>query len=231
MKRLDQFLSQLKYGSRSEVEKMIKQKRVTVNGIIAKTGRQKINPLECQVHVNGQKVFYKEPIDIILYKPQGYISSNKDEKYPSVINLIKEPYDRFDFKIAGRLDWDTEGLLILTTDGKLVQKITHPNKKIPKVYEVKLDKLYQEETINQLLKGVEIKDGKNEPYLAKALNLEYNQEYIYITIDEGKFHQVKRMFLSIGYEVIKLKRIKIGHLDLSDLRIGEYKEFNRNDIF
>ena len=231
MKRLDQFLSQLKYGSRSEVEKMIKQECVTVNGIIAKTGRQKINPLECQVHVNGQKVFYKEPIDIILYKPQGYISSNKDEKYPSVINLIKEPYDRFDFKIAGRLDWDTEGLLILTTDGKLVQKITHPNKKIPKVYEVKLDKLYQEETINQLLKGVEIKDGKNEPYLARALNLEYNQEYIYITIDEGKFHQVKRMFLSISYEVIKLKRIKIGHLDLSDLRIGEYKEFNRNDIF
>ncbi|NLK12899.1 MAG: rRNA pseudouridine synthase [Candidatus Phytoplasma sp.] len=231
MKRLDQFLSQLKYGSRSEVEKMIKQGLVTVNGVIAKSGRHKIDPLVCEVHMNGQKVFYKEPIDIILYKPQGYISSNKDERYPSVINLIKAPYDRFDFKIAGRLDWDTEGLLILTTDGKLVQKITHPNKKIPKVYEVKLDKSYQEEIINQLLKGVEIKDGKNETYLAKALKLEYQKDLIYITIDEGKFHQVKRMFSSVGYEVIKLKRIKIGHLDLSNLSVGEYKEFNRNDIF
>jgi len=88
MKRLDQFLSQLKYGSRSEVEKMIKQGLVTVNGVIAKSGRHKIDPLVCEVHMNGQKVFYKEPIDIILYKPQGYISSNKDDISPLLLSVV-----------------------------------------------------------------------------------------------------------------------------------------------
>lgn len=231
MKRLDQFLSNLKYGSRKETEEMIKQGLVKIDGLIAHSGKQKIDPLKNEIKVNQEVVFYKEPCDLMIYKPKGYLSSNIDEKYPSVMNLIKPPYDRFDFKIAGRLDYDSEGLLILTTDGKLVHQITHPTKEISKIYEVTLDKPFHAKDGKTLLNGVTIKDGKNETYTAKALEISEVLEKVHIKISEGKFHQVKRMFESVGYEVLNLKRIQIGHLKLINLSQGEYQEIDRNDIF
>lgn len=228
--RLDKFLSNLKYGSRSDVSKDIKKGLVKVNNNIITNSHYKIDEVNDLVYFNDELVIYREIVNLIVNKPKGYLSANKDEMHDVVISLLKHPYDKFDFKIAGRLDLDSEGLLILTTSGSLVNEITNPNKKVPKTYLV--NTLTDIENYKNLLEGVIIKDGKGDDYLAKALNIErISNSYYQIVIDEGKFHQVKRMFRALDTEVTNLKRIKIGNLELNDLELGNYREFEKDDIF
>ena len=180
--------------------------------------------------MDNELVQYFDEVNLILNKPVGYLSANKDNLHNTVMDLIEEPFNRYDLKIAGRLDLDSEGLLILTTDGNFVHDITNPNKNIPKVYEVITDK----DTFDykKLLEGVIIKDGRSNDYLAKATNIEKLAECSFkITITEGKFHQVKRMFLYLGLEVTSLKRISIGNLKLNSLKVGEYELFNQEEIY
>ncbi|CCV63823.1 Ribosomal small subunit pseudouridine synthase [Alteracholeplasma palmae J233] len=231
MKRLDQFLSQLKYGSRKEVNELIKKKIVKINQNRVLDGKTKFDPLRSIVTIDGTEVYYRENIYLMMNKPSGYLSSNIDEKYPSVLNLLEDKYKRFDFKIAGRLDWDSEGLLILVTESKLVHEITHPSKNKEKIYKVKLDKAYDETLTTELLDGVMIKDGNNEIYKAIATFVRKENEDVLIGITEGKFHQVKRMFEKIGYKVEKLTRIQVGNLKLGSLKLGETKEITRNELF
>jgi 16S rRNA pseudouridine516 synthase len=227
--RIDRLLSQLKYGSRREMHVFFHHHDVRVNGKKIENGRVDINPNVDIIEINDSKVFYKFPLLIALNKPKGYLSANNDAKYPCAIELIKDPFNRFDLSIAGRLDLDSEGLLILTNDGTFLHQITHPKSHMPKTYQVLIDKPFFHK--EDLLKGVMIKDGKDELYLAKALLIDEEGEYVKIVIDEGKFHQVKRMFKAVGYEVLNLKRTQIGSLLLGDLKPGEYRVFEKDELY
>ncbi len=229
--RLDKFLSNLKYGSRNEIKKLCKKGLILVNGVVIKNSDIDINPTVDVVTVEMTEVFYKDNITLIMNKPAGYICSNVDEKYPSVLRLLDSKYARFDFNIAGRLDVDTEGLIILSTDGELIHKITSPNKDMYKTYYVKTK--YKLENELMLEEPVKLLDGKGEEYITKGAKVAKISDFeLYLSIAEGKFHQVKRMLVFIDNEVVYLKRIKIGNLSLpSDLALGEYKEINENEIF
>ncbi len=227
--RIDQLLSHMKYGSRKEIQKILKHHIITSNGVRIESVKTHVNPDSDQIAIDGQVIFYRFPIDLVFYKPKGYLSANRDPKYPCVTEWIKPPFDRFDFSIAGRLDLDAEGLLILTTDGHFVHEITHPNKHLPKIYEVVLDKDFHHH--GTLLNGVVIKDGHQKDFIAKALSISSIGNHAIISIDEGKFHQVKRMFLSVGYQVLQLKRTQIGNLRLNGLRPGEYRMFERSELY
>lgn len=228
--RLDKFLSNLKYGSRKTIKAMVKQGQVRVGEVLVKSSDVQINPEYDKIFVNGVEVFYKKNITLAFYKPVGYLSSHKTELYPSLFDLIHEPYNQFDLKIAGRLDYDSEGLVILTTDGDLIHKITHPKQHVKKIYEATLNKEFDDQGMNHLLKGVEIMGEDGIPYIGVALDITYDGHIVCITIDEGKFHQVKKMFSKVGFEVTNLKRTGIGNLTL-DLNMSEYKEIEESQIF
>lgn len=228
--RLDKFLSNLKYGSRKTIKVMVKNNQISIGDKLVTSSEVKINPNYDKILVKGEEVFYKESITLAFYKPAGYISSHVDEVYPSLFNLIKAPYNRFDLKIAGRLDYDSEGLMILTTQGDLVHKITHPKKQVVKVYEATLDNMFTDQGKMQLLDGVTIKGEDGIDYKGIALDINYEGKIVHISIDEGKFHQVKKMFRAVGFEVVRLKRLKIGQLELR-LEPGDYIEILESDIF
>ena len=228
--RLDKLLANLKYGSRSEIKKACKAGCVYVNGVLEKDGQKSINPTKDKIVFSGEEVFYKEKITLAIYKPSGYICSNRDEAYPSLLKLLPKKYQRFDFSFAGRLDYDTLGLVIVSTDGDLVHKIISPNKQIDKTYYLKTKSVIENE--NKLLQNMTILDGKNEYYITRATKVVKLSPFeLEITICEGKFHQVKRMIEKIDNEVVFLKRIRIGKMALpSDLSIGSYLEVEENMI-
>ncbi|MDZ4196860.1 MAG: S4 domain-containing protein, partial [Candidatus Izemoplasmatales bacterium] len=156
--RLDKLLSNLQYGSRSIVKQLIKEKRVFVNNVLAKDSAMDVFPGKDVVVIDGQMVYYKDPIHLIVNKPVGYGSTHVNEAHPSVMSLLLEPYSRFEFNMAGRLDWDTEGLLLLSTDGNLIHRIISPKKQVYKTYLATL--LHPISDYSSLLEGVEILDGE-----------------------------------------------------------------------
>ncbi len=221
--RLDRYLANLKYGTRNEITKKIKSKKVTVNGNIVVDSRFKVDTINDKVTLEGLDIFYKETILLMLNKPSGVISANKDGLHETVLDLIGEPYNRFDLRIAGRLDIDTEGLILLTNDGKLLHKIISPNKDVYKKYYVKVESKFDS---NKLLKEFQIKDGRDlmfTPLLPKVEQI--SDDEFYLSIKEGKFHQVKRMVEHFNNKVVYLKRVSIGNIDLDNsLGKGRYKE-------
>lgn len=221
--RLDKLLVNLKYGSRKTIHTMIKKKRISVNDEIIKKLDFKVDEHKDQIKVDDELVFYRDKVVLMVNKPKDYVSANKDGLHKTVFELIKEPYNRFDLNIAGRLDIDTEGLIILTNDGEYLHSLISPKKDVYKKYYV--------ETLNnmdpkKLLQKYEILDGKNclyTPLTAMVEKLEDNSFYLYIK--EGKYHQVKRMVEHFRNEVTYLKRISIGDIVLDEsLKLGEYKE-------
>ena len=222
--RLDRFLSNMKYGTRSEIQKAIKRKLVYVNEKLIIDPRFKIDPNKDKVIFNNQSVYYKESVLIMMNKPSGYVSANKDGKEKTVFDLINEPYSRFDLRIAGRLDKDTEGLLLLTNDGKLLHNIISPNKNVYKKYFVRVEKEFLNPEI--LESSYEILDGRNISFVPQIPNVEKINDYeFHISIKEGKYHQIKRMVEHFNNRVSYLKRIQIGHISLDkSLKLGEYKE-------
>lgn len=226
--RIDKYLSDLKIEKRSMIKKYLLSHKVMIDDRFITSSDFKFNPSESKLVIDGEIIPYIKEMHLVLYKPMGYLSAHKDSMHQTIFSLLKAPYNHYDFKIAGRLDLDAEGLLILTTDGKLVHEITHPKRHLDKVYEVTLDKIFMDQ--GKLLDGVTIKDEFNLPYLAKAKQIEVDHHVVTLTIDMGKFHQVKRMFQSLGYDVIKLKRTKIGNLDLRDLKEGSYYPFRKEEL-
>ena len=227
--RLDRYLANLKYGTRNEITKKIKSKKVTVNGIVVTDSRYKVDTINDLVTLEGIEIFYKETVLLMVHKPAGVISANKDGLHETVLDLIGEPYNRFDLRIAGRLDIDTEGLILLTNDGKLLHKIISPNKDVYKKYYVKTESKFDSK---KLLKQFEIKDGRDimfTPLLPKVEQISDNE--FYLSIKEGKFHQVKRMVEHFNNKVVYLKRVSIGNIELDkDLEKGRYKEIIEYEI-
>ena len=229
--RLDKFLVGLKYGSRNDIKKMCKDKNIMVNDKVVTSSDYNINPSLDIVKIKGEEVFYKENITLAINKPSGYICSNVDELYPSLLNLLEEKYKRFDFSFAGRLDQDTLGLVIISTDGELIHNIISPKKDIKKTYYVKTSKKIIDEY--RLEEPLRLLDGKGEYYFTSGAKVSKKSDFeLYLTINEGKFHQVKRMLEAIDNSVVLLKRISIGNYSLpTDLLEGKYIEIDPNLIF
>ena len=229
--RLDKILSNMGYGSRKDIKKIIKEGRVQVNDKIVKNNSMKIDPYKDKVTLDGIKVDYRKYIYLMLNKPKDVVSSTDDPINRTVLDLIDEEYLIFNPFPAGRLDKDTEGLLLLTNDGKLAHELLSPKKGVDKTYYVEVDGFVEEDHKDQFKDGVLLDDGyKTLP--AKLEILESNVfSKVKLTIKEGKFYQVKRMFQAIDMEVIYLKRISMGNLKLDEnLNPGEYRELTDEEI-
>ena len=229
--RLDKILSNMGYGTRKEVKAYVKGGLVTVNGKIAKNSSEKADPNEDEIIIDGIVVDYREFIYIMMNKPQGYVSSTEDHISATVLDLIDYEYHIFEPFPAGRLDKDTEGLLFLTNDGQLAHRLLTPKNKVPKTYFAEVDGRVTKEDIEAFKKGVVLDDGyKALP--ADLLILESGDiSKIELTIVEGKFHQVKRMFEAVGKTVVYLKRLTLGSLVLDEsLSLGEYRELREDEL-
>lgn len=225
--RLNKFLAAAGVASRRECDKLIASGHVTVNGNNASLGLEVSG--EDEVFVKGNRVVIKKNEYYILNKPKGYICSVSDDKgRKTVMDLMPQNVGRI--YPVGRLDYDSEGLLIMTTDGDLAQKLMHPSNEVPKTYLVKIEGTITESDLNPLRSGIEI-DGYVTKK-SKAHIVETNKEYtkIHITVTEGKNREIRKMFAAIGKEVVLLKRIKIGELSLRGLDRGAYRKLTAREI-
>lgn len=231
--RLDKFLANSGIGTRKEVKELLKKRLIKVNDEIVKDGKIHVNENEDTVKYKDEIISYKKFVYIMLNKPNGVISATEDKVHKTVIDLLGDEYRTFEVFPVGRLDIDTEGLLLLTNDGVLSHNLLSPNKHVDKKYYVELEKLLTKMDIDKLEKGVELKDFTTKD--AKVEIIENGEESdkirVYITISEGKFHQVKRMFKAVGNEVKYLKRVKMGTLSLDEnLKLGEYRELTEDEL-
>ncbi|QUG42419.1 rRNA pseudouridine synthase [Psychrobacillus sp. INOP01] len=229
--RLDKFLSHMGYGTRKEVKILVKSKAIQVNEAVVKDSSMHVNELKDRVTVYGELVKYKEFIYLMMNKPPGVISATEDSRDQTVIDLLEDDVRHFEPYPVGRLDKDTVGLLLLTNDGALTHRLLSPNKDVPKVYYAKVEGAVDESDIAAFSEGVVLEDGYHtKPGLLKILKSGPISE-IELSITEGKFHQVKRMFESVGKKVVYLKRLSMGTLLLdSSLVEGAYRELTEVEL-
>lgn len=229
--RLDKILANSGFGSRKEVKQLLKKEHVTVDGKVVKNPAMHVDPMSQEIFVLGEKLDYKEFIYLMLNKPKGVISATEDLREKTVIDLLS-PIDRhYQPFPVGRLDKDTVGLLLLTNDGHLAHQLLSPKKHVPKTYYAKIDGVVTEEDILAFKEGVVLDDGTvTKPGELTILKSGDTSE-IELTIYEGKFHQVKRMFEAVNKKVIFLKRLSMGNITLdSNLKYGEYRELTEEEI-
>lgn len=229
--RIDKILSNVGYGSRAEIKKYCKYGIIFVNGQVVNNPGLQVDPENDEIIFDGEKVNYREFVYIMLNKPGGYISATYDKFDPIVLDLIDPSYLVFEPFPVGRLDKDTEGLLVLTNDGQLSHRVLSPKKHVPKTYYAKVEGVVTNDDILEFEKGVVLDDGyKTMPSQLKILKSDEISE-IELIIHEGKFHQVKRMFESVGKKVVYLKRLSMGNLKLDEsLALGEYRELTIDEI-
>lgn len=230
MERLDKILANAKVGSRKEVRLLIKAGRIRVDDEIAKDHGARYDREKNKFYLDGAPVDTREFIYLILNKPEGYLSATEDPYDSVVIDLLQQKHQVFDPFPVGRLDKDTKGLLLLTNDGVLNHKLISPRWHINKVYRVKLRDPAEESYHKKLLKGVVLDDDyRCLPALMEVISNDGKE--VELTIQEGKFHQVKRMFEALGNKVVDLTRISFGPLDLpEDLALGEYRELSAEEL-
>ncbi len=229
--RVDKVLSTIGCGSRADMKRYCKYGMISVNGEVVNNPGFQVDPEVDEIVFDGEKVTYREFIYIMLNKPDGYISATFDKHDPIVLDLIDPSYLIYEPFPVGRLDKDTEGLLILTNDGKLSHRVLSPKKHVPKTYYAKVDGIVNDDDIIAFEKGVTLDDGyETMPAQLKILKSDEISE-IELTIHEGKYHQVKRMFESVGKRVVYLKRLSMGKLNLDEsLELGEYRELTIEEI-
>lgn len=235
--RLDKLLAHTGFGTRKEVKKIIKDKYIQVNGEVATNPGLKVDPDTDDVRVGGERIFYEEFVYYMLNKPAGVISATEDYVHETVLDLldpsdsVQEPHP------VGRLDKDTEGLLILTNDGQLTHQLTSPKKQIDKEYYAEIEGIVTEEDVQAFKEGVVLIEDKEE-YVTQPATLEIIEiieedhvSVVHVTIQEGKFHQVKRMFHAVGKEVTYLKRIRMNQLTLDEsLPLGVYRRLTEEEL-
>ncbi len=224
-------LANLGYGSRKDVKKLLKDGVVKVNDKLVKDAKEHVNPEEDVVTLFGEVVEYKEFIYLMMNKPPGVVSATEDHYEKTVVDLLEMEDAIFSPFPVGRLDKDTEGLLLLTNDGQLSHRLLSPKKHVPKTYFAVIDQEVSEEDVTAFKKGVMLDDGYvTKPGELTILKTGLRSD-IELTITEGKFHQVKRMFEAVGKKVLYLKRISMGPLELDEtLELGEYRELTEQEI-
>lgn len=233
--RLDRFLAEMKQGTRSQVKEMIRKGRVLVDGTVCRESERKIFPDETRVTLDGQPVGWADTEYYMLNKPQGVVSATEDGRYQTVIDLIDEA-KRKDLFPVGRLDIDTEGLLLITNDGALAHELLAPKKHVDKVYFARVKGTLKEGIEARFQAGLTLKDGTSVRPAELVIEKKWNDAgedlcEARLTIHEGKFHQVKRMFEAEGGEVIYLKRLSMGPLALDEaLATGEYRALTEVEI-
>ncbi|MBB6729407.1 pseudouridine synthase [Cohnella zeiphila] len=266
--RLDKMLGHLGYGTRSGVKALVRQGAVTVNGERAKDSGLQIDPERDEVLLDGERVQYREHIYVMLHKPAGYVSATEDNRDRTVLELLDDEANAFAPFPVGRLDKDTEGLLLLTNDGKLAHELLSPRKHVPKTYRALVagEIAVGEEDVREFAAGVRLDDGyvtlpaqlvtlavaegrqeSAQPEMREAMArvasvpalrgaelaaaAAMTLSWIELTIREGKYHQVKRMFEAVGKEVLYLRRVSMGPLPLdADLAPGEWRELTEAEV-
>ncbi len=236
--RLDKFISNRSSLTRTQATEALKKGRVVVNDNIVKDGSVKVNPDEDVICLDGEIISSEQFVYYILNKPAGVVSATEDNLHKTVCDIVPKDIPVFP---VGRLDIDTEGLLLLTNDGDLAHKLLSPKKHVEKMYFARLDKDVDETIIKSFEEGFDY--GEDKPSLPAKLiyakdsdmdNTEAISEYkreVYVTIHEGKFHQIKRMFLKFGITVTYLKRVSMGKLRLpDDLKTGDYLKISKSDV-
>ena len=226
--RVDKMIGNARLDTRRNIKRNAKKGALVINGEIVKDTSTHVDPNVDEVFYMGEFVEYFENIYLMMNKPQGYLSATTDEE-ATVIDLLDDFYKTLDLSIAGRLDKDTRGLLLLSTDGKFIHKITSPNSNIEKTYQVETRDIIDESLVEEFKKGVEISE---DDYIARPAKLEIIEDKkAIVKVTEGKFHLVKRLFSNLGNEVINLKRIAIGELKLDPfLNEGTYKELTEEEL-
>jgi pseudouridylate synthase len=225
--RVDKIMSELGFGSRSEIKKYAKAGKIRINDKVIKKADEKIDSERDKLYLEGRQVVVEEFETYVLYKPAGYVCATKDNVHKTVMELIDS--DRKNIVPVGRLDLDTEGLLILTNDGALNHRLVSPASHVDKIYYAKFEGTLADDAIECTAKGLDI--GEDE--VSKPAKLEIlSSDEVKLTIHEGKFHQVKRMIKALGGEVTYLKRIVFGGLNLDDLNLkkGESRKLSKEEM-
>jgi len=218
--RLDRLLASQGPWSRKEAKRLVKAGRVLVDGRAPKGPEEKVDPSRQEIRVDGVPLRYRRHRHYLVHKPPGYLSATRDEREAVVLELLP-PEERKNLALAGRLDKDAEGLILLTTDGELAHRVTHPKHKLEKTYEVWLDAPVGEEEVRRFAEGV--------AGFSPARLVPLSGARARVTISEGKYHQVKRMFGAVGRRVKRLLRTNIGPLSLEGLAPGEWRELSPSE--
>jgi 16S rRNA pseudouridine516 synthase len=229
--RIDKLLANMGYGSRKEVKKLLKDGGLQVNGEVIKDGKVHVDEENDTVMLYGEKVEYREFIYLLMNKPPGLISATEDANEETVIDILQMDDQIFNPFPVGRLDKDTEGLLLITNDGQLSHQLLSPKRHVPKTYYAVIDGEVTERDIEAFKEGVTLEDGYHTKPGDLVILKSGPTSDIELTITEGKFHQVKRMFESVGKRVVYLKRLSMGPLKLDeDLELGEYRELTDEEV-
>lgn len=225
--RIDKILSNLGYGSRAELKVYCKKGMVKVNDkVISNPGTQVDTDVD-KIEFNNEVVNYREFVYIMMNKPDGYLSATFDKRDPIVLDLIDSSYLAFEPFPVGRLDKDTTGLMIISDDGDFAHNILSPKKHVTKKYYVELSGDLRDEMVEDFRNGIRLNDGECKSSILEIID----KRSCYVTLTEGRYHQIKRMFGCYGLDVLELKRVRIGNLDLpSDLEIGESRELTDDEL-
>lgn len=227
--RLDKLLSAMQVGTRSEVKRYIRQGSVTVDGSAAASPKQQVDPLGQEIFCFGKKLEYQEYVYYMFYKPAGCVSARKDAKHKTVMDYIPKRFGGL--SPVGRLDLDTEGLLLITNDGALSHDLLSPARHVKKIYEARIDGCVTEKDIALFAEGLEIGDTSKTRPARLVVRKAGPVSDVEITVTEGRYHQIKRMFQAVGKQVVYLKRIGMGSLKLdASLSPGEYRELTEQEM-
>lgn len=230
MLRLDKFLADCGFGTRKEVKELLRKKQVYVNDRLVVQPDYKVNPETDKVTAQGKQAGYEQYAYYMMNKPQGVVSATKDEKEKTVIQLIKEQKRRDLFPV-GRLDKDTEGLLLITNDGKLANNLLAPGKHVEKTYYAEINGKVTEREIRMFFSGLDIGDEKKTAPAELKILISDERSKVEICITEGRYHQIKRMFEAVGMQVLYLKRLSMGALSLDpELKPGNYRKLTGLEI-
>lgn len=229
--RIDKLLGNMGFGSRKDVKMLIRKGHVTVNDKVVRNSGTIVKSDSDIIFVKNKRVHYQQYIYLMLNKPPAFISATEDRHERIVIELLPDDLQHFKPFPVGRLDKDTEGLLLLTNDGELAHHLTSPKKEIPKTYFAKISGKVTSEDVAKVQHGITLADGHfTKPAILNILKSN-DQSEIEITITEGKYHQVKRMFAALGKKVTYLKRIRMGELILDEeLPLGSFRELTAEEL-
>ena len=230
LERIQKILAKAGIASRREAEKILIEGRVTVNGKIVDQLGFKADPSKDYIKVDGKRLARFEPkVTLLLNKPRGYLSTVKDPKgRPTVIDLLKNI--KWRVYPVGRLDFDAEGLLLLSNDGDFTYFLSHPKFSIPRTYLVKIRGIPEEERLARLKRGVMLEDGDAKAVSVQVFRQREKNSWIQVVVTEGRNRLVKRMFSAINCPVLKLKRVGFGPIQLGDLRIGQYRYLTAEEM-
>lgn len=227
--RLDKLLAAAQAGTRSEVKKYIRQGKVTVDGSTAVKPQQQVDPDAQTICCCGSRICYREFEYYMLYKPGGCVTARTDGLHPTVMEYIDDK--RSDLSPVGRLDLDTEGLLLITNDGALSHDLLSPAKHVKKIYEASIAGCVTEEDVRAFREGLSIGDEKRTAPAKLEIRSSGEISEISVALTEGRFHQVKRMFEAVGKQVLYLKRVQMGRLRLDEALVpGEYRRLTEQEI-